>query len=128
METTLRIRFIGLKELKRKADRGTTTIYTLRKTDPKFPKPIKFGGKNAWLEHEVDAWILELVEASRTDAPAPAVTAIDAASVAPPARQQKRNVSTRAGTSSFSAQVPSEAPSMRSQLLERRRAREAESK
>lgn len=30
----------------------------------KFPKPLKIGTRNLWLEHEIDSWQADLVKAA----------------------------------------------------------------
>jgi predicted DNA-binding transcriptional regulator AlpA len=50
--------FLDLKEVIRRTGRGKSTIYA----DESFPKPIKDGGKNKWLEHEIVSWQTRRIE------------------------------------------------------------------
>jgi predicted DNA-binding transcriptional regulator AlpA len=44
--------FLDLKQVIQRTGRGKSTIYA----DATFPKPVKDGGKNKWIEHEIVAW------------------------------------------------------------------------
>ena len=55
------MRLIKLKEVIEKTSLGRSTIYELM-TDGIFPKQVSLGAKSvAWLESEVDDWIMERV-------------------------------------------------------------------
>jgi prophage regulatory protein len=55
------MRLIKLKEVIQKTSLGRSTIYELM-TDGIFPKQVSLGAKSvAWLESEVDDWIMERV-------------------------------------------------------------------
>jgi len=56
------MRFIRLKEVMHCTALGKTTIYELMKQD-KFPKQVSIGGRAvAWIESEVDDWIMKKIE------------------------------------------------------------------
>lgn len=72
IESALRI--IRRKQVEQKTGLSRSTIYAKFREnkarpqdfDPTFPQPISLGaGSVGWLEHEVDAWILGRVAASR---------------------------------------------------------------
>ncbi len=66
MATTTSNTLIKLPEVKRRTTLSTSEIYR-RLESGTFPKQIKLGAKAvAWLEHEVDAWIEQTIEAGRT--------------------------------------------------------------
>ena len=53
------MRLIKLKEVIEKTSLGRSTIYEFM-TDGRFPKQVSLGAKSvAWLESEVDDWIME---------------------------------------------------------------------
>ncbi|WP_417670233.1 AlpA family transcriptional regulator [Pseudoalteromonas tetraodonis] len=55
------MRLIKLKEVIEKTSLGRSTIYELM-TDGRFPKQVSLGAKSvAWLESEVDDWIMERI-------------------------------------------------------------------
>ncbi|WP_165723738.1 MULTISPECIES: AlpA family transcriptional regulator [Pseudoalteromonas] len=56
------MRLIKLKEVIEKTSLGRSTIYEFM-TKGTFPKQVSLGAKSvAWLESEVDDWIMEKVE------------------------------------------------------------------
>ncbi|QZA80131.1 helix-turn-helix transcriptional regulator [Deefgea piscis] len=64
------IRFIRLPELLKMVSMGRTTLYDKldeksKRYDATFPKPIKDGSRVMWIEHEVQAWIENLIHRSR---------------------------------------------------------------
>jgi prophage regulatory protein len=60
-----RDRFLRLKAVREKTGRSKSQIYA----DPDFPKPIKLGKReSAWLESEVQAWMVSKIEATRGNA------------------------------------------------------------
>ena len=59
------MRLIKLKEVIEKTSLGRSTIYEFM-TKGTFPKQVSLGAKSvAWLESEVDDWIMEKVEGRR---------------------------------------------------------------
>ena len=53
------MRLIKLKEVIQKTSLGRSTIYEFM-TDGRFPKQVSLGAKSvAWLESEVDDWIMD---------------------------------------------------------------------
>lgn len=59
---------IGLPRVMQKVPLGKSTIYAYVKAG-KMPAPIKIGDRAVgWIESEIDAWIKERAEASRTAA------------------------------------------------------------
>jgi len=59
-------RLIRLPEVKRRTAKSTTTIYNdmARGT---FPRPVPIGGgRVAWRETQIDAWIAARIEAAET--------------------------------------------------------------
>lgn len=71
-----KLRIIRRKELEQRLGYGRSCIYdrldpNSPRHDPSFPRPISLGGMSrsvGWIEHEVDAYISALVEASRGEA------------------------------------------------------------
>jgi prophage regulatory protein len=64
MNTILR-----LPAVKARTGLSRSTIYQ-RMADGTFPKPISLGTRAVgWVESEVEEWLLELIEASRRQAP-----------------------------------------------------------
>ncbi|MDL4862068.1 AlpA family phage regulatory protein [Halomonas elongata] len=65
------LRFLKKREVCEKIGRGKTSLDTLMKNDPTFPKPIKDGkGRscvNYWYEHEVDQWMAEWARKRRPE-------------------------------------------------------------
>lgn len=53
------VRALRLKQVMAKTGLGRSAIYAKAATG-KFPAPFKLGGgqASAWLEHEIDAWLL----------------------------------------------------------------------
>ena len=59
---TEKIRFIRRKEVQVKTGLGASAIYAMMKQD-KFPKAITLSERRvAWIESEVDQWIVERIE------------------------------------------------------------------
>lgn len=60
------IRALRLSQVIEKTGIPASTIYAKAKIGD-FPKPIKLGNgrSSAWLEHEVDQWLVEQIELSR---------------------------------------------------------------
>jgi prophage regulatory protein len=54
------MRVITLAEVSAKTSRKKTSIY-YDMSIGKFPLPIRIGGRVAWVEAEIDAWLAELV-------------------------------------------------------------------
>jgi len=62
------MRFLRLKEVKERIGLGTTSIYKMI-NEGTFPKPVKILGKNvAWIDSEVDEWIMQRIADQRGDA------------------------------------------------------------
>lgn len=62
---------IDLTQLMNKIPFGKSTIYAYVKAG-KMPAPIKLGDRAVgWVEEEVDAWLTERIEASRSEAKEP---------------------------------------------------------
>jgi prophage regulatory protein len=62
------MQIIDLTQLMNKVPLGKSTIYAYVKAG-KMPAPIKLGDRAVgWIESEIDAWLKERVEASRTTA------------------------------------------------------------
>lgn len=58
-------RLLNMKEVIDRVKLSKATIYK-RISDGEFPRQISIGGKRvAWLESEIDEWIVEHVKASR---------------------------------------------------------------
>ena len=63
-------RFLRWEQVEEKCGLSRSHSHTLAR-EGKFPKPIKIGPRaSAWLESEINAWIAERIEASRTPAAA----------------------------------------------------------
>jgi prophage regulatory protein len=61
-----RERLIRLPEVKARTGLGTTTVYR-RMNEGTFPRPINLGGgRVAWIESQIDAWIQACIDASAT--------------------------------------------------------------
>jgi prophage regulatory protein len=61
----VKARLIRLREVRRRVGLGASTVYRYLAAG-KFPRPIEIGGgRVAWLESEIDAWIASRAEASR---------------------------------------------------------------
>ena len=59
---TEKIRFIRRKEVQVKTGLGASATYAMMKQD-KFPKAITLSERRvAWIESEVDQWIIERIE------------------------------------------------------------------
>lgn len=67
MDSVVTLRLIRRQELERRTGFARSTIYAAIKPggcryDPSFPQPIKIGnGTVAWLESEVNAWIMQRI-------------------------------------------------------------------
>lgn len=60
--TCLRARAVALK-----LGMSVPTVWRHARLDPSFPQPIRSGNKHTfWLESEVDAYVMRLVEKSRS--------------------------------------------------------------
>jgi len=63
-ENPAKQRLIRLREVRLRVGQGTSTVYRYL-AEGKFPRPVEIGGgRVAWLETDVDAWIVDRVEAS----------------------------------------------------------------
>ncbi|CAN7695913.1 helix-turn-helix transcriptional regulator [Paraburkholderia sp. 22099] len=61
-------RLIRLREVRTRVGLGASTVYRYLATG-KFPRPVEIGGgRVAWLESEIDAWIASRLEAERREA------------------------------------------------------------
>ena len=64
LENPAKKRLIRLREVRLRVGLGTSTVYRYL-AEGKFPRPVQIGGgRVAWLETDVDAWIVDRVEAS----------------------------------------------------------------
>lgn len=62
-------RFIRLAKVMDKTGLSRSTIYA-RIAVGEFPKPVSLGGRAvAWVEQEIDAWIMARIEATRMGDP-----------------------------------------------------------
>ncbi|MBB5406448.1 prophage regulatory protein [Paraburkholderia sp. RAU6.4a] len=60
-----RVRLIRLREVRTRVGLGASTVYRYLAVG-KFPRPVEIGGgRVAWLESEIDAWIANRMEAGR---------------------------------------------------------------
>ncbi|CAB3786499.1 helix-turn-helix transcriptional regulator [Paraburkholderia fynbosensis] len=60
-----KVRLIRLREVRMRVGLGASTVYRYLAAG-KFPRPVKIGGgRVAWLESEIDAWIASRAEATR---------------------------------------------------------------
>ncbi|MDN8000949.1 helix-turn-helix transcriptional regulator [Burkholderia multivorans] len=58
-------RLIRLREVRTRVGLGASTLYRYLAAG-KFPRPVEIGGgRVAWLESEIDAWIAGRAEAAR---------------------------------------------------------------
>jgi prophage regulatory protein len=63
--------FLPIAEVSKRTSLSKPTIYR-RIKDGSFPKPVSTGLRNvAWLDSEIDEWMMRIVEASRAQSPAP---------------------------------------------------------
>jgi prophage regulatory protein len=61
-------RLIRLREVRTRVGLGASTVYRYLAAG-KFPRPVAIGGgRVAWLESEIDAWIASRLEAERREA------------------------------------------------------------
>ena len=63
-------RLLHLREVLSRTSLSRTSIYRLM-ARARFPASVALGGRVAWLEEEVEAWVLEQIAAHRGAAPAP---------------------------------------------------------
>lgn len=58
---------LRLRDVIRQTGLSRSTIY-LRISNKEFPQPISLGGRSVgWLQHDIDEWVLEKIEASRVN-------------------------------------------------------------
>ena len=58
---------LRLRDVIKQTGLSRSTIY-LRIDNSEFPQPISLGGRSVgWLQQEIDEWVLERIEASRTN-------------------------------------------------------------
>jgi hypothetical protein len=61
------LRFISLGEARhREGERGRTTQYRARRTDPDYPEVHYVGGRAYLVEHEHQHYLAQLIERSRS--------------------------------------------------------------
>ncbi len=61
------MRFMKLKEVMQTTGLARSTIYK-HIADGTFPKPVSLGGRSvAWIDNEVDDWMLEKIEQRDND-------------------------------------------------------------
>lgn len=62
-------RLLRLPEVRARTGMGTTTVYR-RMTEGTFPRPVEIGGgRVAWPETQIDAWIAAQIAASSAKSP-----------------------------------------------------------
>ena len=62
------VRFLRLPEVLVRTGLSRSTIY-VRLDQGRFPRPVSLGGRAVgWIEAEVDEWIRERIDESRSDA------------------------------------------------------------
>jgi predicted DNA-binding transcriptional regulator AlpA len=54
-------KFIGQRALQERFNRGPTWVWKQLKDNPQFPRPVKEGGRNLWVEAEVEAYQTALI-------------------------------------------------------------------
>jgi prophage regulatory protein len=55
-------RLIRLREVRMRVGLGASTVYRYL-AEGKFPRPVQIGGgRVAWVEHDIDAWIADRIE------------------------------------------------------------------
>lgn len=55
-------RLIRLREVRMRVGLGTSTVYRYL-AEGKFPRPVRIGGgRVAWVERDIDAWIADRIE------------------------------------------------------------------
>lgn len=66
-QTKKPLRFMRLKEVIARTGLSRSTIY-LMVADGRFPRQVRLGGSRsvAWIEAEVEGWMRERIEASRS--------------------------------------------------------------
>ncbi|MBS9778632.1 MAG: AlpA family phage regulatory protein [Gammaproteobacteria bacterium] len=57
MKKTEGKKLIRAKQLCEKLSIANSTLYSIYMKRDDFPKSIKIGGNNAWVESEIDSWI-----------------------------------------------------------------------
>ena len=57
-------RLLHLREVKSRTSLSRTSIYRLM-ARAKFPASVALGGRVAWIEAEVEAWVLDRIAAHR---------------------------------------------------------------
>ena len=63
----MQTKILRLPEVKDRTGLSRSTVY-LRISDGRFPTPVSLGGRAVgWLESEIEQWILDRIEASRSD-------------------------------------------------------------
>jgi len=67
-KTRRQVRFLRLPEVLARTGLSRSTIY-VRLEQGRFPRPVSLGARAVgWIETEVDEWIRQRIEASRSDA------------------------------------------------------------
>lgn len=62
---TTSLRLVKLREVLDICGLSRSSVYAAIKDD-RFPRPVALGGRaRAWLRHEVEAWVVDCVRASR---------------------------------------------------------------
>ena len=66
-KTRGQVRFLRLPEVMARTGLSRSTIY-VRLDQGRFPRPVSLGGRAVgWIEAEVDEWIRERIDESRSD-------------------------------------------------------------
>ena len=66
-KTRGQVRFLRLPEVLARTGLSRSTIY-VRLDQGRFPRPVSLGGRAVgWIETEVDEWIRERIDESRSD-------------------------------------------------------------
>ena len=63
------MRLIDYEDLKNKGIKASKTKIWRQVKSGQFPKPVKIGDRNAWVESEIDTFIQGLIAARDSEAP-----------------------------------------------------------
>ena len=66
----MQTKILRLPEVKNRTGLSRSTVY-LRISEARFPTPVSLGGRAVgWLESEIEQWIQDRIDASRSDSQA----------------------------------------------------------
>ncbi len=51
-------RYLSIPRVCDKLSRRKTWLYDQMRNDPSFPRPLRINGRQVFLEHEIDRWVL----------------------------------------------------------------------